>query len=90
MRTTLMVLLSTCLFAATGLAQQPGRRGGQQLTPQQQAERAAARAAEMRAPRPIDAVTSLWLEELTWMEIRDAVGDGNTTALIMTGGLESN
>jgi creatinine amidohydrolase len=90
MRTTLLVLLSTCLFAATGVAQQPGRRGGQQLTPQQQAERAAARAAAMNEPRPIDAVSSLWLEELTWMEIRDAVKAGNTTALIMTGGVESN
>ena len=86
MRTTLMVLLSVGLFAATGTAQQPGRRGGQQLTPQQKAERAAA----MNAPRPIDAVSSLWLEELTWMEIRDAVKAGNTTALIMTGGVESN
>ena len=90
MRTTLLVLLSTCLFAATGVAQQPGRRGGQQLTPQQQAERAAARAAAMNEPRPIDAVSSLGLEELTWMEIRDAVKAGNTTALIMTGGVESN
>lgn len=42
------------------------------------------------APRPIEALESLWLEELTWMEIRDAVLAGNTTALILTGGVESN
>ena len=90
MKTKLIVLVSTCLFAATAAAQQPGQRGRRQLTPEQQAARAAAREAEMKAPRPIDAVTSLWLEELTWMEIRDAIAAGNTTALIMTGGVESN
>ena len=90
MKTKVIVLILSCLFAATAAAQQPGQRGRQQLTPEQQAERAAARQAEMNAPRPIEAVSSLWLEELTWMEIRDAIKAGNTTALVMTGGVESN
>lgn len=42
------------------------------------------------APRPIDELDSVWLEELTWMEIRDKVAAGMTTALILTGGVESN
>jgi hypothetical protein len=42
------------------------------------------------APRPIEAGTSLWTEELTWMEVRDAVRAGNTTILIGTGGVEQN
>ena len=42
------------------------------------------------APRPIEAGTSLWTEELTWMEVRDAVRAGNTTVLIGTGGVEQN
>jgi len=87
MKTKSMVLLATFLFASTAAAQQPG---GQQLTPQQQAERAAAREAAMNEPRPIEALESVWLEELTWMEIRDAIRAGNTTALILTGGVESN
>ena len=45
---------------------------------------------ELQEPRPIDAVASLWLEELTWMEIRDAINDGKTTVLVLTGGVESN
>ena len=90
MKTIWMVLVSTCLFATVAVGQQPGRRGGQQLTPEQRAARAAAREAEMNAPRPIEAVSSLWLEELTWMESRDAIRAGSTTALIMTGGVESN
>jgi creatinine amidohydrolase len=30
------------------------------------------------------------MEELTWMEVRDAIKGGKTTALILTGGVESN
>jgi hypothetical protein len=42
------------------------------------------------APRPIPAGESLWTEELTWMEVRDAVSAGKTTVLIGTGGVEQN
>ena len=61
-----------------------------QLTPEQQAEAAKRREAEMTAPRPIAAVDSVWTEDLTWMEVRDAIKAGKTTALILTGGVESN
>jgi len=40
--------------------------------------------------RPIDALDSVWIEELTWMEVRDALRAGKTTALIVTGGVEQN
>ena len=46
--------------------------------------------ANTTAPRPIDAGDSLWTEELTWMEVRDAVKAGKTTILIGTGGVEQN
>jgi creatinine amidohydrolase len=42
------------------------------------------------APRPIEAGTSLWAEELTWMEIRDLVQAGTKTIIIGTGGVEQN
>ncbi len=42
------------------------------------------------APRPIEAGDSLWAEELTSMEIRDAVRAGTTTIVIGTGGVEQN
>lgn len=61
-----------------------------QITPEQRAAFIARREAEMKAPRPIEALDSVWMEELTWMEIRDAISDGKTTALILTGGVESN
>lgn len=41
-------------------------------------------------PRPIDAVDSVFLEELTWLEVRDAMRSGKTTAIIATGGIEQN
>ncbi|NIM49040.1 MAG: creatininase family protein, partial [Gemmatimonadales bacterium] len=40
--------------------------------------------------RPIDAHDSVFLEELTWLEVRDAIGGGKTTAIIATGGVEQN
>ncbi|MBL8981205.1 MAG: creatininase family protein [Gemmatimonadetes bacterium] len=41
-------------------------------------------------PRPIDAGSSLWAEELTFMEVRDLVRAGTTTIIIGTGGVEQN
>jgi hypothetical protein len=45
---------------------------------------------QLDAPRPIEAGDSLWTEELTWMEVRDAVRAGKTTVIIGTGGVEQN
>ena len=45
---------------------------------------------EFRAERPIEALNSVWIEELTWMEVRDALSEGKTTAIISTGGIEQN
>jgi len=41
-------------------------------------------------PRPIDAVDSVFIEDLTWMEIRDRMQGGVDTVLIATGGIEQN
>ena len=45
-------------------------------------------AQDMEAPRPIDALDSVWIEELTWMEVRDEIAAGKTTAIIAAGSLE--
>jgi creatinine amidohydrolase/Fe(II)-dependent formamide hydrolase-like protein len=50
----------------------------------------AALAARLAAERPVPARFSRWLEELTWMEIRDAVAAGTTTVIVPTGGIEEN
>ena len=56
------------------------------LTAQQETELAI----QLAADRPIAAGQSYWLEELTWMEIRDLIADGATTIIIPTGGIEEN
>ena len=42
------------------------------------------------APRPIAAQDSLFIEELTWMEVRDAIRAGKDTAIVAAGGIEQN
>ena len=41
-------------------------------------------------PRPIDARDSVFIEELTWLEVRDAMSAGKKTVLVATGGIEQN
>lgn len=41
-------------------------------------------------PNPIPARSSLFIEELTWLEVRDALRSGKTTVIIATGGVEQN
>jgi creatinine amidohydrolase/Fe(II)-dependent formamide hydrolase-like protein len=48
------------------------------------------RAQDLQAPRPIATLDSVFLEELTWMEVRDAIQAGKTTVIIGTGGIEPN
>ncbi|MGE0864248.1 MAG: creatininase family protein [Vicinamibacterales bacterium] len=42
------------------------------------------------APNPLPAPNTVWIEEMTWMDVRDALKAGNTTAIIATGGMEPN
>jgi creatinine amidohydrolase len=41
-------------------------------------------------PRPIPARDSVFLEQLSWMEVRDAIKAGKTTIIVPTGGLEDS
>jgi creatinine amidohydrolase len=41
-------------------------------------------------PRPIDMHDTVWIEDLTMLEVRDLLKAGKTTALILTGGIEEN
>ncbi len=93
----LFVVLSVVSALGTvAIAEQRGRGGragrggrGQErvLTPEQQTARDEAQA---RNARPMDALDSVWLEELTVTEVADAINSGKTTALILTGGVEAN
>ena len=97
MRLTRVLFLSlVAIFLVTTLAEaQRGRgrgRGGQPLTPEQQARQEERRAAQQLADgeRPIAMLDTVWTEEMTWMEVRDSIAAGKTTAIIGTGGVEKN
>lgn len=63
----------------------------QQRTPEQRAAAAKERhEQEVARPRPIPALDSVWIEELTYLEVRDAIKAGRTTALVFAGSTEQN
>ncbi len=39
---------------------------------------------------PLPAATTIWIEDMTWMEVRDAMANGKTTAIVPAGGIEPN
>jgi creatinine amidohydrolase/Fe(II)-dependent formamide hydrolase-like protein len=41
-------------------------------------------------PNPLPAAKTVWLEEMTWMDVRDALAAGTRTIIIPTGGVEPN
>src|SRR6186997_2977370 len=41
-------------------------------------------------PNPLTPPNTVWLEEMTWMDVRDAMKAGKTTVIISTGGMEPN
>ena len=42
------------------------------------------------AANPLPAPNTVWLEEMTWMDVRDALRAGKTTVIVPTGGMEPN
>lgn len=45
---------------------------------------------DLTMPRPIAGSNTVFIEEMTWMDVRDALADGMTTAIVGTGGVEQN
>ncbi|MEX2660966.1 MAG: creatininase family protein [Vicinamibacterales bacterium] len=41
-------------------------------------------------PNPLKTPDTVWLEDMTWMDVRDALKAGRTTIIIPTGGIEPN
>ena len=83
-------LVLAIVVASPGAAQQVRRTVSAEERARMQAERERERREMMDMPRPIEALNSVWIDELTWMEVRDAIAAGNTTAIIPTGGIEQN
>ena len=41
-------------------------------------------------PNPLPAPDTVWMEEMTWMDVRDALKAGKRTVIVSTGGIEPN
>jgi len=72
--------LLTLLALLISLSQAPPRPGS---SPQ-------AASPDPDMPRPIAARDTVFIEEMTWLEVRDAMRAGKTTAIVATGGVEMN
>lgn len=59
----------------------------QGMTPE---ERALSVQRMLEVPNPLKPSNSMWIEELTYIEVRDRIASGSTTAIISTGGVEQN
>lgn len=93
------ILLSAFLFglAFVGHAQQaePGGRGRGQRPAQDPRSAGGGNCANnpyncIDTPNPLSPPDTVWMEEMTWMDVRDAVKGGKTTVIISTGGIEPN
>lgn len=89
-RTTALALGALCQVSiaaaqATG-GQAPARPGGGRTASVNTQPRIDAHA----MARPIDMHDSVWIEDLTMLEVRDQIKAGYTTALVLTGGIEEN
>lgn len=41
-------------------------------------------------PNPLQQADTVWLAEMTWMDVRDAIADGKKTIIVATAGVEPN
>jgi creatinine amidohydrolase len=91
----LTYLFVTLCAATTALAQPPAGAGPQGAPGGQPQRRVASVNTAPRVdvtdmPRPIDMADTVWIEDLTMLEVRDQIKAGKTTALVLTGGIEEN
>jgi creatinine amidohydrolase/Fe(II)-dependent formamide hydrolase-like protein len=77
-RITILVLVVSVSLALAGQTRQASQPAPSATSP------------DPNGARPIDSIDSVFIEELTWMEVRDALRAGKTTAIVATGGVEQN
>lgn len=88
MKTALTALASLALLSALISAQAPRREPDPRSMGGGDCRDNAYNCAD--APNPLPAPDTVWIEEMTWMDVRDALKAGTTTAIIATGGMEPN
>lgn len=89
MRTLSSTLAVTLALAGQAAAQAPAPQGQGAGRPTASVN-SQPRVDVTNMPRPIDMHDSVWIENLTMLEVRDLIKGGATTALVLTGGIEEN
>ena len=98
MRTMTTSLAFAFVLAGTLAAQQPGATAPAQGRGQRAPDPRSAGGGQcsenpyncIDTPNPLTPPDTVWLEEMTWMDVRDAMKAGKTTVIISTGGIEPN
>jgi creatinine amidohydrolase len=90
-----LVLAAAVLSAQQPPAGAPQGRGAQQRPAPDPRDMGGGRCAAnpyncADAANPLPAVSTVWLEEMTWMDVRDAMKAGKRTIVVPTGGVEPN
>ena len=95
----LVALSITALSTATAYAQQPAAAApGQQQRQRREADPrdiGGGQCAQnpyncVDAVNPLPPTNTVWLEEMTWIDVRDAIKAGKTNIIVPTGGMEPN
>jgi creatinine amidohydrolase/Fe(II)-dependent formamide hydrolase-like protein len=101
MKKIALIALSVSVLAAGTYvaAQQPGAAGAQQGQRQRREpdprDIGGGQCAQnpyncVDAANPLPAPNTVWLEEMTWIDVRDAIKAGKTNVIVPTGGMEPN
>jgi len=98
MRTMTTSLAFAFVLAGTLVAQQPGATAPAQGRGQRAPDPRSAGGGQcsenpfncIDTPNPLTPPDTVWLEEMTWMDVRDAMKAGKTTVIVSTGGIEPN
>ena len=89
----LLLVVSSALIARRPPAQGRGGRGGRGAPDPRSAgggNCAANPYSCIDTANPLPQPDTVWMEDMTWMDVRDAMKAGKKTVLIATGGIEPN
>ena len=89
------LVLGALFVASAAIAQQPAQQQNAQRRPPDPRDMGGGQCAEnplncADAVNPLPTPNTVWIEEMTWMDVRDALKAGKTTVIIPTGGVEPN
>ena len=91
-----ITFISVAFALATSLAAQPPQSQGRGQRPPADPRNAGGGSCAnnpyncVDTPNPLAPPDTVWMEDMTWMDVRDAVKAGKTTVIISTGGIEPN